>query len=565
MRIHMVKQGDTLYGLGEKYRVSVEQIIALNPQIADPNRVELGTKVKIPSAPKPVAPPAMEIAYKHVVQQGDSLWKLGKAWDVPLQAMLQANPHLKNPNVLMTGDIVFIPKWGATPHEPQPVPQPELPQEVAPPAEEMPQVVQEAAPAAPQVAEEAMPAPMPMPEEVTVIIAPAAPAEPDAEEPAVISGPSADEVGLPAGPLCPPPLSATGGDIGLSQPYPQAAHPFKQLEITATEVFASGMPPAGAYDPAAAGMPAYPPAFPWEAAGVGGSTYGLPMPNGMPSVAAAAGGCGCGGPAAVQPMPGAGEAWPGAGFPAAMYPPQMLPAAVPQMGQPPMAAAFGLPMGPPPFPTGPAGAPGPMELYPGPCYPVGGDFSPPWMGAPGMPPAGGPMSPMPYGMAMPGGPMSPPFAPPMGGPGFGMPPAGFPQQGMPGMSGMSAMPGMPGMPGMSAMPGMPGMSGMSGMPGMPAMSGMPGIEEAYSGTPLLSPQVKTHQLTTDMEEEKVELDVRPSKNAAKSEVSGKIGSSAVRKAKSRAAGSASLHALTRKRPNSPARPEAKANGPWINV
>ncbi|MDF2723000.1 MAG: lysM, partial [Paenibacillus sp.] len=34
-------------------------------------------------------------------------------WDVPLKAVIDANPHLKNPNVLMTGEVVYIPKVGA--------------------------------------------------------------------------------------------------------------------------------------------------------------------------------------------------------------------------------------------------------------------------------------------------------------------------------------------------------------------------------------------------------------------------------------------------------------------
>ena len=110
MKIHIVKKGDTLYELAKKYQTTLDQIIALNPQIADPNQIEIGMKVKIPSAPKPVEPPASDFVYKHVVQQGDSLWKLGKAWDVPLQAMIKANAHLKNPNVLMTGDVVYVPK-----------------------------------------------------------------------------------------------------------------------------------------------------------------------------------------------------------------------------------------------------------------------------------------------------------------------------------------------------------------------------------------------------------------------------------------------------------------------
>lgn len=113
MKIHVVKKGDTLYQLAQKYHVDLDKLIELNPQIADPNQIDIGMKVKIPSAPIVVAPPPNNMQ-KHVVQQGDTLWKLSKAAGVSLEAMIAANPHLKNPSVLMTGEIVYIPNAAIT-------------------------------------------------------------------------------------------------------------------------------------------------------------------------------------------------------------------------------------------------------------------------------------------------------------------------------------------------------------------------------------------------------------------------------------------------------------------
>ncbi|WP_449290086.1 LysM peptidoglycan-binding domain-containing protein [Paenibacillus chungangensis] len=55
----------------------------------------------------------MDIMHQHIVKQGDTLWKLSKAWGVPLATMIHANPHLKNPNVLLTGEVINIPKANA--------------------------------------------------------------------------------------------------------------------------------------------------------------------------------------------------------------------------------------------------------------------------------------------------------------------------------------------------------------------------------------------------------------------------------------------------------------------
>ncbi|WP_282941294.1 LysM peptidoglycan-binding domain-containing protein [Paenibacillus sp. RC67] len=109
MKIHMVKKGESLYLIAQKYHVDLDKLIEMNPQITDPNVIEVGMKVKIPNGPTPVAP-GNDYLYKHTVVQGDTLWKLSKAWNIPLNQMIEANPQLKNPNVLMTGDVVYIPK-----------------------------------------------------------------------------------------------------------------------------------------------------------------------------------------------------------------------------------------------------------------------------------------------------------------------------------------------------------------------------------------------------------------------------------------------------------------------
>jgi morphogenetic protein associated with SpoVID len=106
VKIHIVKKGDSLFSIAQKYNVSLEEVLQLNPSIMNPDVIEVGMKVKIPTS----KPGDMEIMHQHVVKQGDSLWKLSKAWGVPLSEMIKANPQLKNPNVLLTGEVVNIPK-----------------------------------------------------------------------------------------------------------------------------------------------------------------------------------------------------------------------------------------------------------------------------------------------------------------------------------------------------------------------------------------------------------------------------------------------------------------------
>ncbi|MGG1515797.1 LysM peptidoglycan-binding domain-containing protein [Paenibacillus oryzisoli] len=308
MKIHIVKKGDTLYELANKYGTTLEQIIALNPQIADPNVIDVGMKVKIPSGHKKPEPAASDYVYKHVVQQGDTLWKLGKAWDVPLAAMIQANGHLKNPNVLMTGDIVYVPKAhhghghgqgqgqgqghhsqvpGPGYHKPSTEPFPQAPVQQQPepmqPVEPTPAVQEPAAPA-PSLGEMSTQPAMPIP------IVPAQPIMPMPTTPSMPAMP-APNMGM-----------APSSDATLNEPYPQAQHPFAQFHIQATEVFA--YPSAEQPEPVA--YPAYSPyqeapcePMPQMAMPAMPAMSAMPAMPAMPAMTAPMAiknDCGCGGP-----------------------------------------------------------------------------------------------------------------------------------------------------------------------------------------------------------------------------------------------------------------------------
>ncbi|MGW8959545.1 LysM peptidoglycan-binding domain-containing protein [Paenibacillus sp. NPDC055715] len=110
MKIHIVKKGDTLYLLAQKYNVPLEKVIAANPQLADPNQLSIGEKIKIPADPVAMQEQPSTV-YQHKVKQGDSLWKLSKAWGVPLKLIIDANSQLKNPNALLVGETVNIPQY----------------------------------------------------------------------------------------------------------------------------------------------------------------------------------------------------------------------------------------------------------------------------------------------------------------------------------------------------------------------------------------------------------------------------------------------------------------------
>ncbi|MBW4840965.1 MAG: LysM peptidoglycan-binding domain-containing protein [Paenibacillaceae bacterium] len=114
MKIHIVKKGDTLFELSKKYNVPLEKLNEANPQFANPDQLNVGDKVKIPAVAVPIGGEPGNI-YKHIVKQGDTLWKLSKAWGLPLQTLIAANPQLGDPNQLKVGDTVNIPTGTGAP------------------------------------------------------------------------------------------------------------------------------------------------------------------------------------------------------------------------------------------------------------------------------------------------------------------------------------------------------------------------------------------------------------------------------------------------------------------
>ncbi|MFZ5646203.1 MAG: SPOCS domain-containing protein [Bacillota bacterium] len=49
---YVVKQGDTLYSIGRKYGVSLNEMKAVNPQLPDPNNIKPGMVINVPCVPK---------------------------------------------------------------------------------------------------------------------------------------------------------------------------------------------------------------------------------------------------------------------------------------------------------------------------------------------------------------------------------------------------------------------------------------------------------------------------------------------------------------------------------
>lgn len=127
--IHVVRANDTLYSIAQSSEVLLDDLVAANPTLlgGNPNTVlQIGWQLQIPGCDtgEPEATPAEEGAADEVtddmvtlaptgptnytVQAGDTIYSIGRKFNVSPQAIIDAN-GLVNPNRINPGDVLIIP------------------------------------------------------------------------------------------------------------------------------------------------------------------------------------------------------------------------------------------------------------------------------------------------------------------------------------------------------------------------------------------------------------------------------------------------------------------------
>jgi LysM repeat protein len=110
---YVVQPGDNLYRIGLRHNVSWV-VLAQHNNIANANAIYVGQKIEIPARPGTgnvtPTPPAAGTTY--VVKPGDTLFRIGRAFNVNWVAIAEANA-IVNPNRILVGQVLQIP--GGTP------------------------------------------------------------------------------------------------------------------------------------------------------------------------------------------------------------------------------------------------------------------------------------------------------------------------------------------------------------------------------------------------------------------------------------------------------------------
>lgn len=102
---HTVQQGETLYGLSVKYGVTAEQIVRANAGLTAEN-LKAGATIVIP--PNGTAQP--ECKEMHRIKKGETLWSLSRQYGITVDQLVAANPEMAAADYkLKKGRTICIP------------------------------------------------------------------------------------------------------------------------------------------------------------------------------------------------------------------------------------------------------------------------------------------------------------------------------------------------------------------------------------------------------------------------------------------------------------------------
>jgi spore germination protein len=96
--IHVVRPGESLYSISQLYNVNFNKVAADN-ELQDPNRLVIGQTLVI-----------LEGVRRHRVASGQSLYTIATNYGLTVNELIAANPQIANPVLIYPGQIINIPE-----------------------------------------------------------------------------------------------------------------------------------------------------------------------------------------------------------------------------------------------------------------------------------------------------------------------------------------------------------------------------------------------------------------------------------------------------------------------
>ena len=107
--VYVIQRGDTLSGIISRYRLDIDVLQALNPDLDNPNVIVVGRTLYLsrdPFARLDLCPNG-EACYLYVVAAGDSIAEIAARFELTGEAILAANPGIPRP--IVAGQVLKLP------------------------------------------------------------------------------------------------------------------------------------------------------------------------------------------------------------------------------------------------------------------------------------------------------------------------------------------------------------------------------------------------------------------------------------------------------------------------
>ena len=97
--IYTIKQGDTLYNIARAYNTTIDELVRLNG-LTRPNDLAIGQNLFIPTT---------STNSTYTVVSGDTMYRIANKLGVSLEDLIKANPQISNPNIIQIGQVINVP------------------------------------------------------------------------------------------------------------------------------------------------------------------------------------------------------------------------------------------------------------------------------------------------------------------------------------------------------------------------------------------------------------------------------------------------------------------------
>ena len=106
--VYVVRAGDTLSRIAQKYGTTVGRLMALNPAIHNANLIYVGEQIHTAgNAPNANRAAPQNMGYR--VQTGDTLSRIASKYHTTVRTLLVLNPQIHNANVIYAGAYIRVP------------------------------------------------------------------------------------------------------------------------------------------------------------------------------------------------------------------------------------------------------------------------------------------------------------------------------------------------------------------------------------------------------------------------------------------------------------------------